>query len=111
MNQTNTYQQWLLAKGVSLRALGLAEVALGRADALHAIEILRPLSVPVLGGDVYYVSEGRVEQSFANWHTERQPDESRVDYSNRSCRDSRKYIDGFPHRPDVTPVFVLVVSR
>jgi hypothetical protein len=108
VNYTTGYDQWLRAKGVSLQELGLSEVALGRADALHATELLRGGSVPILGGDVYFMRGESVELAFANWHTDRQPGESWADYVNRSCRHSAKYIEDFPHRPDVTPLFVLV---
>lgn len=41
MNNTSTFEPLLVAKGISLQALGLKEVGLLRGDALHAVELLR----------------------------------------------------------------------
>lgn len=111
MNGEDPYVHFLRARAVSLHELGLSETGLVRADALHATELLRASSVPILGGDVYFMRAASIELAFANWHTDRQPDESWADFADRSCRHCAKYIEEFPIRPDVTPVFVLVVSR
>ena len=111
MNHMDAYEQLLLARGVTLKELGLSEVALLRADALHATELLRASSLPVLGGDVYFARGESVELGLANWFTDREPGESWRDFVDRSCRHCAKYIEGFPSRPDETPLFVLVVSQ
>ena len=111
MNRGSTFEGLLMAKGISLHGLGLTEVALPRADALLAAEELRASSVPILGGDVYFVRGGNVEQAFANWHSDRHPGEGLREFAERSYRETTKYIDSFPLRPEVTPVFVLVVPR
>ena len=111
MNNTSTLEQLLVAKGISLQALGLKEVGLLRGDALHAVELLRESSVPILGGDVYFIRGQSVEQAFANWHTEARAGEGRAEFTERSCGQTTKYIETFPHRGDVSPVFVLVVSE
>lgn len=48
-----------MAKGISLQELGLGEVGLLRGDAPHAVELLRESSVPILGGDVYFIRSER----------------------------------------------------
>jgi uncharacterized protein (DUF1330 family) len=111
MSQTSTLEQMLVAKGISLEELGLREVGLLRGDALQAVELLRESSVPILGGDVYFIRGEGVEQAFANWHTDEHTGEGRSEFAERSCRHTTKYIEAFPHREDVTPVFVLVVSQ
>jgi hypothetical protein len=111
MSDTSTFEQQLVAKGISLQELGLREVGLLRADALHAVELLRASSVPILGGDVYFIKGEGVEQAFANWHTDRHHGEGRWEFAERSCRQTTKYIEAFPHRPEVAPVFVLVVAQ
>ena len=111
MNHISTFEQLLLAKGISLHELGLKEVALSRADALHAVELLRASLVPILGGDVYFIRGQSVEQAFANWHVDRKLGEGWSEFAERSCRQTTKYIESFPHRPEVTSAFVLVVPH
>ena len=111
MSHASAFEQLLVSRGISLQELGLKEVALTRADALKAVELLRASSVPILGGDVYFVRGECVEQAFANWHTDRHPGEGRGEFAERSSRQSAKYIEAFPHRPDVTSAFVLVVPQ
>ncbi len=111
MNPTSKFEQLLAAKGVSLHGLGLKEVALDRTDAVLAAEQLRAASVPILGGDVYFVRGGKVEQAFANWHSDRRPDEGWPAFAERSYRETTKYLEAFPHRPEVAPVFVLVLAQ
>ena len=110
MSETHGYEELLVAKGTSLEDLGLRDVALARADALLATELLAASSVPILGGDVYFMRGEAIEQAFANWHTDQRPGESRLEFAERSCRHSAKYIAAFPDRPDVIPLFVFVVS-
>ncbi len=111
MSHTSTLEQLLVAKGISLQALGLREVGLLRGDALDAVGLLRESSVPILGGDVYFIRGESVEQAFANWHTDRHPGEARSEFAERSCRQTMKYIEAFPRRDEVSPVFVLVVAQ
>jgi hypothetical protein len=106
-----TFEQLLRAKGVSLLGLGLKEVALHRPDALLAAEQLRASSVPILGGDVYLFQGEKVEPAFANWHSDRRPGEEWQAFAERSYRETTEYLEAFPHRPNVEPVFVLVVAQ
>jgi hypothetical protein len=105
----DTYDQFLARTGVSLQQLGLADIALQREDALVAVEILQRQATPILGGDVYLVQDSRTEIAHANWHSDRRADEALDDYIIRSCQETRTYIEAFPRRDGVTPVFVLVV--
>ena len=111
MSDAGTFEQLSAANGVSLQDLGLKEVALHRADALLAVEQLRAASVPILGGDVYFFRGEKVEHAFANWHSDRRPGEGWREFAERSCRETTRYLEAFPHRPEVAPVFVLVVAQ
>lgn len=104
------YTQLLEARGVSLASLGLIEVALKTSDALLAVEILAQSGVSILGGDVYFARGSRIEPAYANWFTERRPSDTPDSYLNRSCDEARRYISEFPKRPDVEPLFVIVVK-
>jgi hypothetical protein len=105
------YMELLAAKGVSLRAFGIQDVALKREDALFAVELLRHGSIPIMGGDVYFERGAAIELAYANWHTDGRRDEDRANYLTRSWDDATKYITTFPSRADVKPLFSLVVGR
>jgi hypothetical protein len=110
MSAVERYEEILAAKGVSLDRLGLQELALRRSDALDAIQVLRDLSIPVLGGDVYLERAGGVELGYANWHVERQSREEAGQFAERSCIKAESYVMAFPRRAEETPLFVLVIS-
>ena len=110
MTNKLTFEEHLVSKGVSLQSLGISELGLLRDDALQGVEVLRTSSTPILGGDVYFIREGSVEQAFANWHTDQHHGEGRREFAERSCLQTAEYVETFPLRPDVSPVFVFVVS-
>jgi hypothetical protein len=106
-----TYDQLLASRGVSLQQLGLADRALRHADALIAVEIVRQLRLPILGGDVYLVCDQRVELAYANWSCNPRDGEDGAYYVTRSCDEARRYIAAFPRQDDAEPIFVLVIYR
>lgn len=110
MSRLESYASLLASRGVSLASLGLREVALGRVDALSAVEMLASESVPVLGGDVYIERQGRIDVAFSNWHTDRQEDEPCDRYASRSWDKSRAYISAFPEPTDGKALFVFVIG-
>lgn len=75
MNDLDSYLGLLASRGISLVSSGLTEVALDRAAALSAIDLLASANVPILGGDVYIERQGRIEIGFSNWYTDRQDSE------------------------------------
>ena len=102
------YEKILADKGISLTTLGLEEVALRREDALAAIREFRELSVPILGGDVYFEQQGTIEPAYANWYVDQQKDESRKNFADRSCEKAERYVAEFPEKGAKLPLFVLV---
>jgi hypothetical protein len=104
------YRRVISEKGVALTHLGLQEVALHRTDALTAIQTLAHMSVPILGGDVYFDNFGKIELAYANWYVDRQPEESHMAFVERSCKKAKEYISSFPDRPDRRALFVLVTA-
>jgi hypothetical protein len=58
----------VLSVGRHLENIGVRNWALGRDAALTALEQLRTLGVPVLGGDVYTVRGDDVELSYDSWY-------------------------------------------
>lgn len=94
------YSSFLAANGVSLEELGLQERAFTRSDAKRAVQILRELVVPILGGDVYFQRAGRrIEPAYANWHVDKERDESPNAFADRSWSRPSSMLIEFPmHR-------------
>jgi hypothetical protein len=108
MNVAYEYAQLLKTRGVPLRELGIADIALERADALSAVELLQRASIPILGGDVYFRRQNGIEMAYANWHSDPQPEEDRRLFAKRSGFEAAEYIRSFP-ASDAVPLFVLVI--
>jgi hypothetical protein len=85
------YRQFLETRGLALDALGLAERALRREDALLAVDLVEADGGTILGGDVYVEHDG-VESAYANWYSERRDDEPSESFAARSRAESRSYI-------------------
>jgi hypothetical protein len=105
------YQDILKAKGVSLAALGLKEIALERDDALQAVGLLREAFVPILGGDVYQKRSTGIQPAYANWHSDSKPGETQDAYCSRSCSETENYIKKIPESSEAPPLFVLVTGN
>ena len=110
MSGSEIWGKFLTSRGVSLEALGLAERAVGREDALRAVDLVKSVGGTILGGDVYLDEGGRIESAYANWYSERRDDESSESFATRSCGESRTYISKYPNAPTGHVLFVLVVA-
>lgn len=110
MSDALSYEQFLATKGISLQQIGLRDIALRRLDALSAIEILRALSIPIVGGDVYFTNDGHIEIAYANWYTDREVNESMSAYLERCYQQTKKYIMTFTQRAGMDAIFVLVTG-
>jgi hypothetical protein len=108
MTKLEQYEHILATKGISLAALGLREVALPTGDALDGVRVLKELSVPILGGDVYFEELEKVKPGYANWHVDRRDGETRQEFALRSCLKAEDYIAKFPRQIGGQPLFVLV---
>jgi hypothetical protein len=98
------------AKGVSLRSLGIRDIALERDDALRAVEFLRNASVPILGGDVYIKRGEKIELTYADWHSDPKPGENADDYLARSWATMESYIKAYPQPSNAATLFALVIG-
>jgi hypothetical protein len=61
-------------------------------DAAQVLDLLRPTDIAVLGGDVYSKRSGRLEPSYENWYTEREPQELPSAFATRSQSIAREYL-------------------
>lgn len=112
MPRIDEYRALLTKNGISLLVpMGIEDVALNRGDALRAIEILRGSGYPILGGDVYFRREEKIESAHANWYTKYHLHEDSDAYCNRSYDEAVKYIEGFNYLVNVEILFSLVVRN
>ncbi len=110
MTPLEQYQRLLDTKGISLQKLGIRDIALERGDALSAVELLQKASIPILGGDVYVKRNDSIELAYANWHSDRKPNEATNDYFSRSWETTKNYIKSYPEPADGKPLFALVID-
>jgi hypothetical protein len=103
------YRRLIEGGGIPLRCLGLADIALSRADAMLAVGLLRSASIPILGGDVYFKKVTGIEIAYANWHSDPTDSEDRDSFVARSCLETENYIKSFP-TTEAEPIFVLVID-
>ena len=81
--------------GFYLNSIGVSNWALGRSEAIGAIFKLHDCGIPILGGDVYVLTDGRIEQTYDSWHCDRLADEPETDYVKRSVEKALDYIDRY----------------
>lgn len=60
--------QFMIDKGVSLRKFGIFEYAWMAKDINEIIDILYKKKIPILGGDVYKMSNGQICQTYDSWY-------------------------------------------
>lgn len=85
----------ILSYGISLSCVGVKNWALGRDDAIRAINELEALGFPVLGGDVYQLVGEFPEQIYDNWYCDQEPGELDSDFLKRSSEKARGYIGSY----------------
>lgn len=108
MRKSIEFDELLKTAGVSLQNPGLTEVGLRRADALHAVNILRNARLAILGGEVYLHQKERVRPWSPNsWHVDPKPREDRETYLRRTWDQAENYISLFPTPADGEPLFVI----
>jgi hypothetical protein len=95
MKSTSTYLDFLKEKGKPLSEInpGSDEIALMVNDALQALELLRDSQTAVLGGDILSEENNELiyayqlwgeEYQYLNWYCDKNDNESKADYLQRS---------------------------
>ncbi|WP_447588170.1 Imm40 family immunity protein [Aquipseudomonas campi] len=85
----------ILSCGISLDCVGVKNWALGRDDAVRAINELETLGFSVLGGDVYQLVGEYPEHTYDNWYCDQEPGELDSSFLKRSSEKARRYIGGY----------------
>jgi hypothetical protein len=108
---TNESQFTVFVQKNGVAMAGTAEFGLTRADALSAVLIARNEDLPILGGDVYQRSSGKIVPAYANWSTEKQDSETALDCARRSWTEAEAYIQRYREPDNAELIFVLVVPK
>jgi hypothetical protein len=98
----------ILSKGMYLNTLGVENWGLTRDQALFALNQLRELNVPVLGGDVCEIINDIIRYNYDNWYCEQNLDESNLSFVVRSIDIARDYLENYHCKNDINCLFVLV---
>jgi|SRR5579872_6061049 len=96
------YYKLLELRGLSLKELGMTEVALAKSDALKALTILQGGAAVCTGGGVVYLEFGKPPRLSApyQWAAGRLPLESLSEYAVRSIDIARHFVANFPEPPE-----------
>ena len=85
----------ILKVGVSLESIGVKNWALSKEDAVKVLDKFYELQIPILGGDVCENINGVIQYNYDNWYCDRRPNESQLDFVNRSITQARDYINNY----------------
>lgn len=98
----------VLSKGQSLGKIGIKNWALEKKLALETLNKFGKMQVPILGGDVYEIKDGNINYSNDNWYCDQMVGESSSDFTLRSIRKAKEYIENYPGDSTNEFLFVLV---
>jgi hypothetical protein len=98
----------ILKMGKPLDSIGVNNWALSKKEALIAIEKLTQECVPILGGDVYEMINGRLKSTYDSWYCDIEEDESENSFLIRSIDKAGTYIRKYNARNANAIYFVIV---
>ena len=106
----NEYQEIVDQGGQSLEDAGVTGHGLERSAALKAISVLSHHKIPILGGDVFRLSNGKLELTYDNWHIDKKDDEATKSYAIRSAQISENYVRNYHEPEDVVTLYHLILG-
>ena len=110
-NELNVSVEKILSKGLSLQNFGINNWGLAKEKALIAINELRNLSIPVLGGDVMRLENGEWTHTYDNWYCDKLPNESKERFVIRSTQAADEYVNNYDVSSDSEILFVIVAEN
>jgi hypothetical protein len=102
--------QSLLSSGMDMQEFGSVNWAFRRADALEAASRFYELGIPILGGDVWEMREGRPFLTHDNWFCERLADEPLLSFVGKSVELTKDYIRSYSSDENGKYLFELVID-
>jgi hypothetical protein len=101
----------VLSIGIDVEDFGSANWALSRADALAAVSKFQELEIPVLGGDVWEMRNGRPSHTLDNWYCQRSAEEPFRKFVERSAERAQNYVRNYKLNADDQYLFEIVIDR
>jgi hypothetical protein len=95
----------------SLKHLGIEGYAFPEQEALKIVQICKLLLIPILGGDVYSLTNSTIEDLDDSWYYDRTQSESYYNYVQNSCNKSESYIRAYKSHSCDRPLFSLVIEE
>lgn len=98
--------------GRDLLELGIDGIALPRRAALDAVETLqRAGCVPILGGEVFQVRNGKLAHSYDSWDCKSGGNPNSDQYLNDSLKQAKAYIQRYSDPEDGSVFYQIVVPK
>ena len=95
----------------SLKNLGIEGYAFPEQEALKIVQLCKLLLIPILGGDVYSLTDSTIEDLDDSWYYDRTQSESYYNYVQNSCNKSESYIRAYKSHSCDRPLFSLVIEE
>ena len=94
----------------SLKHLGIDGYAFPEQEALKIVQLCKLLLIPILGGDVYSLTDSTIEDLDDSWYYDKTQSESYYNYVQNSCNRSESYIRTYKNHSCDRPLFSLVIE-
>ena len=94
----------------SLNNLGIEGYAFPDHESLKIVKLCKLSMIPILGGDVYSLSDSTIEVLDDNWYYDRTPSESYYNYVQNSCNKSESYIRTYKNNSCDRTLFSFVID-
>ena len=94
-------------RSICLKSIGVDGIAYTKSEALRIEVVYFNSNVPILGGDVYKLVNGRIISTSDSWYCEQNGSETPYEYLVRSYHVACDYINKYP---DNTNIFISIVK-
>jgi len=113
MDRFAAYDSFLAERGIPLGPMidpdGLFDVAFTIEDAVKAVDIAKSCQLPILGGDLWILAEGRLLPAYANWAVDRIVGENHDQYVDRAAHAAVRYLTAL-RQPESGEFLIVIVT-
>lgn len=101
----------VISSAISLKELGITDLAWKWEDIHHVIEFLKKNGYAILGGDVYFIENNQIETTYDSWYINRETGKSWCDYIKESEKVTVDYINEYYSKNGGDFCYSLVYSK
>ncbi len=101
----NILPKSIIDRSISLKEFGILELAWDVDDIKHIIDIFNASRIPILGGDVYRIINGKVCQTYDSWYINKSNED---DFYRKSNEKAMLYILNYEQRNEGQFVYTIV---